>query len=48
MSYDDWKLNGNWHKCQCGASYCQADCGPCHERCKRCDALTDVDELNDD
>ena len=48
QSYDDWVTHGTWSKCECGASYCQADCGPCHERCKRCDALTDVDELDDD
>ena len=48
MIYDSWVQNGNWHKCQCGESWSDSDGGPCHERCKRCDALTDVDELDDD
>ena len=47
QSYDDWRVNGSWSTCECGEKYNDYE-GPCHDRCKRCGVLTDVDELNDD
>ena len=47
QSYDNWRTNGSWNTCECGAQYNDYE-GPCHLTCKRCDSLIDVDELNDD
>ena len=48
MSYDDWRINGNWHRCECGARYSDSDGGACHSRCTGCKSLFENEELNDD
>jgi len=42
MNYDDWRVNGEWHKCECGAEWSDSDGGPCHERCKHCGELIEA------
>lgn len=34
--YDDWKINGHWHRCMCGEPWSDSDGGPCHEPCAGC------------
>ena len=36
-SYDDWKINGSWHRCACGARWSDSDGGPCCKPCTRCE-----------
>ena len=45
---DDYILNGNWHKCACGARWSDSDGGPCHVKCEDCGELIDSDEVNED
>lgn len=46
-AYDNWRLNGNWHRCICGARWSDSDGGPCHVKCEDCGAVTHVDDLED-
>jgi hypothetical protein len=46
-SYDDFRLNGRTHRCECSDVWTDSDFGPCHERCTECNELCDVNELND-
>lgn len=39
QSYDDFIINGHWHRCECGARYSDSDGEPCHYRCANCDEL---------
>ena len=31
--YDRWISEGQWHVCDCGERWCDADGGPCHWTC---------------
>ena len=44
QDYDDWKLNGNWHTCVCGARYSDSDGGPCHWKCETKGCHNIIDE----
>jgi hypothetical protein len=41
-AYDDWKLNGRWSRCECGAQWSESDGGPCHFRCSVCKQIVDA------
>jgi len=47
-SYDDWIINGDWHKCECGRSWSDSDGGPCCSRCVKCGELFDNEEFDED
>lgn len=44
MDYDDWRVNGNWHKCVCGAQWSDSDGGPCHFTCAKCGEVVPCEE----
>jgi hypothetical protein len=44
--YDNYILNGSWHKCVCGSSWSDSDGGPCHARCVECGTITDCDDID--
>lgn len=47
MSYDDWRMHGETHRCDCGASYTDSDGGPCHFTCKECGDLVGDESESD-
>lgn len=47
MAYDDWRVNGEWHLCECGRKWSDSDGGPCHVKCPTCDELSDPSEADD-
>ena len=44
QDYDDYIINGSWHKCVCGARWSDSDGGPCCYECEICGAIVNVDD----
>ena len=44
--YDDWAVNGSWHKCVCGSRWSDSDGGPCHETCPQCGDYLCVEDFD--
>lgn len=42
---DFFLQHGYSHKCVCGGHWTDSDGGPCHAVCERCEAITDVDDM---
>ena len=42
--YDDMVINGEWHRCACGAQWSDSDGGPCHARCAMCGEVNSLDD----